>query len=122
MEEIFSELLNQNKVIGVLYLSLEGKILFQKLHQPADRDLATINWLPFVQSVSQLQEVDLVFSGGRFYIRQVHGGFLVIPLENGAQASMIRLSCDLVMPALRQLEQKRKGPTVLGKLIRGYKS
>jgi hypothetical protein len=38
MEEIFSELLDQNKVIGVLYLSLEGKILFQKLHQPADRD------------------------------------------------------------------------------------
>jgi hypothetical protein len=119
MEEIFSELLDQNKVIGVLYLSLEGKILFQKLHQPADRDLATINWLPFVQSVSQIKEADLVFSGGRFYIRQVHGGFLIIPLENGAQASMIRLSCDLVMPALRQHEQKRKGPTGLGKLIRG---
>jgi hypothetical protein len=119
MDEIFHELLNQDKVIGVLYLSHEGKILYQKLLKPADRDLASINWLPFIQSISQIQEADLVFSGGRFYIRQTPGGFIVLPLENGVQPAMVRLSCDLIMPALKQLEVKKK-PSGLGKLIKSY--
>jgi hypothetical protein len=120
MDELFRDLLNQDKVAGVLYLSLEGKILYQKLLKPADRDLATINWLPFIQSISQIKEADLVFSGGRFYIRQTHGGFMVVALENGVQPAMIRLNCDLIMPALKQRELKKKTPSGLGKLIKSY--
>jgi hypothetical protein len=120
MDELFQDLLNEDKVVGVIYLALDGRLIYHKLLKPADRDLATINWQPFVQAISQLQEADVIFSGCRFYIRQAHGGFLVIPLEHGVQPALIRLSCDLIMPSLKQLEQRKKPGFGLGKLIRSY--
>ncbi|MFP4314785.1 MAG: hypothetical protein ACOC24_03425 [Desulfovibrionales bacterium] len=119
MESIFADILGIDSVEGLLFISMDGKVLFKSHGETVKKDPEAINWVPFIQSIGQIKEADLLFQKSRIYIRQAYGGSIIVIMANDVQATMVRLNCDLAMPALKKhLNQKEKPGSTLSRLFR----
>ena len=59
-------------------------------------------WIEGTGNHEKLQLIDLAFETMRLYIRRTDSGYLVILLSNSASMAMVRLNCDILLPALKQ--------------------
>lgn len=119
MEQLFDDILNLPGVQGVFFFSEDGTLEYHKMGVTPKSNLSIINWKPFIQSLGQIKEADLVYENCRIYIRQTYGGYLLIHMNQLAQASMIRLNCDLLMPHLKAYsEKKTKGGASIGRMFK----
>ena len=103
MEELFDDILSMEDVRGVMLFSLEGQLVFRKFLSPLSKNLENNDWIPFVDSLKAVREADLVFQKSRLYIRETDIGYLLILMGDFAPAATIRLSCDILLPSLKQI-------------------
>ncbi len=101
MRELFNDILSMQGVKGVMIFAFAGDLVFQQFnHEPAE-DPRTRDWSLFIESLAGNRETDLVFEKGRLYIRRTDIGYLVVLMGLFVPISMVRLNCDIVLPALK---------------------
>jgi hypothetical protein len=103
MKELLGQLLETEDVHGVMFFSFEGDVIFRKESSSfsGDRE-AEEGWDRFIVALQGVREADLVFEKVRLYIRKTDVGYLVIVMGLFAPAAMVRMSCDMLLPSLRQ--------------------
>ncbi|MFH1885076.1 MAG: hypothetical protein ABIJ95_01580 [Pseudomonadota bacterium] len=102
MNELFTEVLGIENVHGAMVVSDEGKILFQQFNQAPVKDVGTGNWAGFVSSLSSAKEADLIFESRRIFARRMTGGYVLVVTGLYAPISMVRLSADVLVPAVEK--------------------
>lgn len=103
MKQYFKDLLGTEGVLGLLLFSLEGEVLYKS--DPATFHLGgTVDKvaLELVRTLTvAVQEVDMIFSQQRVYLRQTPAGPLLVFLTSAASIAMVRLHCDTMVPSLK---------------------
>ena len=108
MRDLFDDLLNTKGVKGILLFSLSGDVLFKEFTTPVDERPENMDWRFFLDSLEGMRETDLLFEKGRIYIRRSEIGYLVVLMALFVPTAMVRLNCDIVLPALKQEKSGKK--------------
>ena len=110
MKDLFQDILQLDEVYGVVFLRRNGTVAFSDFTKIApSKDIRKIDWLLFLNVLGDTGEIELIFEKMRFYIRQSDSDVLIVIAGRFAPIAMIRLNCDIVLPALAELSQKPKG-------------
>lgn len=109
MEPDFKEILSLNDVQGIIVLSGEGRVLFKQMVDPAfDRaEIESKDWGPFLRALEGIREADFLLDNLRIYVRQSIGGYILVLMGHFAPIAMVRLNCDIVLPALKQVHASK---------------
>ena len=108
MRDLFQDILNTQGVKGILLFSFAGDILFKEFIAPFDENSESLDWRFFIESLEGMRETDLVFEKGRIYIRRSELGYLVVLMAPFVPMAMVRLNCDIALPALTQQKSGKK--------------
>ena len=108
MHDLFDDLLNTKGVKGILLFSFSGDILFKEFTSPVDERPENMDWRFFLDSLEGMRETDLLFEKGRIYIRRSETGYLVVLMALFVPTAMVRLNCDILLPALKQEKSGKK--------------
>jgi len=114
MLDLFHDILNTDGVRGVLLFSFSGDIIFKEFISSVDIRPENPNWRLFIESLEGMRETDLVFEKGRIYIRRSEIGYLVVLMALFVPIAMVRLNCDILLPALK----RQKSGIKLGRLLK----
>ena len=112
MKKLFKDILNLEDVRGAMLFSFKGELLHKEFLIPLAEEPETKDWWAlFMHSLNGTREADLVFENSKFYIRKTDIGYLIIIMGIFSQSAMVRLSCDMLLPALKDLNTSkgRKG-------------
>ena len=101
MRDLFRDILVLEGVKGVALFSMAGRVLFQEFSQTLGTDPDHRSWRPLLQGLEGIREADLLFKKGRLYIRRTDLGYLVVLAGRFAPIAMLRLNCDILLPALK---------------------
>jgi hypothetical protein len=100
MKNLFRDILGMDGVKDAVLLSFDGRILFED-HRRADAAAFGPNsWADLLPALDSVREADAVFQNGRIYIRRSDIGFLLVNMSPAASVAMLRLNCDILLPAL----------------------
>ena len=108
MNELFNDILGTKGVKGVLLFTFSGELIYKKLVSPIKEEPEHRDWSFFIESLEGMRETDLVFEKGRIYIRKTELGYLIILMALFVPIAMIRLNCDILLPALTQSKPGKK--------------
>ena len=109
MQELFDDILAMQGVKGVLLLSFAGDIIFRQFNIPLDDDFQARDWSLFTEALAGTRETDLIFEKGRLYIRRTDIGYLVVLMGLFVPIAMMRLNCDIILPALKPAKKTTRG-------------
>jgi hypothetical protein len=101
MEKIFRELLAVRDVRGVLLLADNGELQYRKVADSDSSQFDSVDWLSMLNTIAGLREADWICEGLRIYIRKSEGGYLIVLMGQRASPALVRLNCDLILPALK---------------------
>lgn len=107
MKHLFRDILELEGVHGLVLLSESGQILFDSFAGERSRlHRSEMHWKNIINSFSDFNEMDLVFQHERCYLRRTENRFLMISMELTVCSSMIKLSCDIILPQLTKAKTK----------------
>jgi hypothetical protein len=109
MDELFQDILEIKGVTGVMLLGLQGEPVYRKFNSPQSRELSKKNWAEFVEDLNPIQEAEVVFEHILVYIIKVTAGYLFVLMKRSAPIGLVRLNCNVLLPALNQPHDKPKG-------------
>jgi len=101
MRDLFKDLLGMDGVKGVLFFGLSGQPLFEEFAIRENDPPRGSDWFALAVCLGNAHETELVFERGRLYIRRTAEGVLVVVMELMAPSEMIRLTCDILLSAMR---------------------
>lgn len=107
MKDIFKDLVGIEGVHGAIVLDPAGVLLasrFSDEHQNRTPAVEAYDWKPLVAELGELTEADFVFDQGRIYLKKLQAGFLLVVMDDIAPVSMVRLNCEILMPALDSMK------------------
>lgn len=107
MRELFNDILRLEGVNGLMLFSFAGKLVFKHFKHRGAETAGDRDWGPFVESLFEVREADLIFEKGRLYIRRSDMGYLVVLIGPFVPIAMIRLQCDIVLPSLKPPKKNR---------------
>ena len=107
MKELFTDILSMKGVKGALLVSFQGEIIFKEFPSPLPVKPETQDWRQLIHSLDGIRETDLVYEKGRLYIRQTELGYLLIFMGYFVSTAMLRLNCDILLPALKPVKTTR---------------
>lgn len=107
MRELFGDILNLEGVKGLLLLSFTGEVIFKEFNPTLAGGIENYDWRVFAQALAGMRETDLIFDKGRLYIRRTDVGFLVVLIGPFVPIAMMRLQCDILLPALKSTKTVR---------------
>ncbi len=107
MREVFADLLAVDGVKGVLLFSVGGDLLFEEFTIGAAGRPPVREWRALLDAVAGFRETDLLFEKARVYLRRVGAGTLIVVTGRIAPSAMIRLTCDILAPSLKQFKPGR---------------
>ena len=108
MRNLFNDILSTEGVKGILFFSISGELIFKEYIAPIDQKPELRDWRFFIEALEGMRETDLVFEAGRIYIRRTEIGYLVILMALYVPIAIIRLNCDILLPALGKSKSGRK--------------
>ena len=114
MRKLFNDIINTEGVKGIILFSYSGEVIFKEFTDEKDEELASQDLKFFLESLDGVRETDLIFEKGRIYVRRTEIGYLVILMALFVPVAMVRLYCDILLPALKQTKPSRK----FGKLFK----
>jgi len=117
MADMFKDVLGVEGVHGVLLFSDKGDVSvsqFTKDYQSEAEKIKGVDWPVMVNELSGINEAEIMFDEGRFYIRKAGAGYLMVILDDHAPVSMVRLNCEVLLPTL----EKQKAGKGIGQLLR----
>ena len=109
MNHFFKDIIAIDGVKGILLFSPEGRLHFQELNYPFHEDPARQDWSFVPLMMKNIREADLVYENSRFYLRSTAAGCLLVVMERTTPISLVRLSCDMAIPALKKQAGVSKG-------------
>ncbi len=109
MKERFKDILDIEEVQSVLFLSLDGKVIFSEFLSRLPEKFKAINWLLFIHTLNGIQEAEFIFENSRCYIRRAKTGYILVIMGETALIEMVRLHCDILLPTFEQQKKKPKG-------------
>jgi hypothetical protein len=112
MKKLFKDILSLEGVKGVMLFSLNGELLFKEFSYPLSEEPEARDWWPLLMhSLDGVSEADLVFEKAKFYVRKTDLGYLIVMTGSFVPSAMVRLNCDMVLPALNEstVSKGRKG-------------
>lgn len=118
MKDIFKDLLGVEGVQGAIVLDSTGALIVSRFSdQYASRASAVeqFDWEPFLLELGELLEADFVFDQGRFYLRKLQAGFLLVIMNDIASISMVRLNCEILLP---QLDALKNSGSRIGRILK----
>ena len=107
MKELFNDIVKMEGINGVLLLSHEGTVLFEKFMSTSPPDFENRDWLGFVAALGASREADIVFKEARIYIRRSEIGFLLVLVSPSVSMAMLRLNCDILLPSLKPVPEPK---------------
>jgi len=114
MRDLFDDILSTNGVKGVLLFSFSGDIIYKEFVSPVDEQPENLDWPFFIESLEGMRETDLIFEKGRIYIRRTEIGYLLVLMALFVPIAMVRLNCDILLPALKQQKSGKR----IGRLLK----
>ncbi len=101
MQELFSEILEQEGVIGCLYLGREGRINFCQLPSPSNKTLTNHDWGKFLNTLGNVTRAEILFTDNTLFFRRTnHGHLLLMTSPNLSGLALIELQLDLLVERL----------------------
>jgi len=109
MKGLFAEILKIDDVLGVMFFSFDGKLIFKEfLSHPAE-GIENNNWVSFVHTLSDVREAEMIFENNRLYIKRAATGYVFIVMGSFAPVAMVRLNCNILLSSFDQLKKKSRG-------------
>jgi hypothetical protein len=108
MKDRFKDILTIEDVYGILFLSLDGKIVFKEFRSHAPGGVKDGNLHALTHVLNGIQEAELIFDKNRLYVRKTETGTILVVMERSAQIAMVRLNCDIIVPSFNRIEKKSK--------------
>jgi len=112
MKEIFTELNAIENVHASLFFSVDGNIVVyeatekSRLTREMIEDYSnSLDWKSIHKRFKEINEVELIFSRYRVYVRKAEHGFVVVLMSLMAPIEVIRLNIDLLMPEIDSLKK-----------------
>jgi hypothetical protein len=102
MREVFKDLLAVDGVKGALFFSPAGEREFEEFNIGGGEPVPAGDWYALAASLGRVREAELVFERGRLYVRRTAEGVLVVVMGLIAPCAVIRLNCDILLPALKE--------------------
>ena len=109
MEDNFKEILEIEDVLGALFLSRDGKLLFNAFKDDTLPKLDAHNWTDMILALGDVRSAEVVYEHKRIYFHRAKEGFIVVITGWFAPMAMVRLNCDVVAPSLASPVKKAKG-------------
>jgi hypothetical protein len=107
IHNILNDIKDVEHVRGCLFLTNEGAIAHAHFSTPQEIEAEKYPWLSLIESLSKLNEVDILFDNIRLYIRKTNEGYLLLILEVYAILSMIKLHCNVLVSQLDSNKPKK---------------
>ena len=107
MKDLFKDVLGMEGVKGVYLLSFQGEVLYQESRTEGMPNPEEVDWKNILSTLEGIRETDLVFDKGRVYVRKTDLGYLLVPMSDTASVAMLRLNCDILLPALKPAKGTR---------------
>jgi len=101
MNSFLSKIAHLDAIRNVLFLSLQGELLFctqAGMAVPIDKEAAL--WKVIIDGLGRPPAADLVFERGRYYLHATDLGFLVVGMVNEQSLKKIRIACANVQEKL----------------------
>ncbi len=108
MVKLFKDILNIEGVKGAMLFSLSGELVFKEFTTETLQDPEKMNWNRFIELLDGVRETDLIFEKGRLYIRKTDVGYLVIFMSLFVPMAILRLNCDILLPALTPTKSTKR--------------
>ncbi len=109
MKEIFKDILAIEGVSGILLFSSQGRIVFKEFAIPLSKNPERQDWKPLINTIKNVKEADFIYENNRVHIRKSAAGYLLVLMELFTPAAMVRLTCEMALPALNKLTDDSKG-------------
>jgi predicted regulator of Ras-like GTPase activity (Roadblock/LC7/MglB family) len=108
MKETLNDIMSIEGVHGLLVLSAGGRVILNQFAPRFADEQSRFGKLDlgnFTQELSNTDEAEFVFDRRRLYARKTGSGFLLVVLDDLAPLSMVRLNCEILLPALDRVKQ-----------------
>ena len=112
MQAIFKDIIKMDGVYGLVYFSLDGRVLYESIDPHAvSLSHDDCDWTQLMPVVQKMREADFVYENGRFYLRAADQGYLLVIMGPVVSIAMVKLNCDIILPLLNTVQPtgKRKG-------------
>jgi hypothetical protein len=100
MRGLFEQILNEDDIKGLVLLSKDGKLIFHEFPGGIKYNLREVALLATTSVLGKAKEVEVLYDNDRIYMRMFPEGLIVIWMGAFARVAMIRLSCEVLVPAL----------------------
>ncbi len=107
MEKAFNDILEIKGVRGALLISPTGETVFRSGRAPA-ADIDPLQNDLDLAGLAEFAEADLFYENARLYVRPGPWGYLMVIMDHGAPAAMVRLNCDALTVALGNGGKQRR--------------
>ncbi len=111
MKDIFEDILGIDGVHGAFVISGEGGVTmsrFSASFKEKETRIGQANWSPLIIELEGIAEAELIYETARLYARKAEAGYLFIVMGDAAPISLIRLNCDVLIPALDRMKPAGK--------------
>jgi len=111
MKDIFKDVLGTDGVHGLLFISDEGEVKLSKFSdqfKDEEEKLSRIDWASFTIELTGINDAELLYENARFYVKKSGTGYLIVILGYEAPISMVRLNCEIMLPALDKMKSTGK--------------
>lgn len=102
MKELLQDIFDVGGVSQVLLVSYEGVVRIHESLPGTPKKMKNVDWHDLAQAAKGIKEADLIYETRRLYLRCTDVGILVVMMDPEAPCAMVRLSCDLLIPALNK--------------------
>lgn len=118
MKDLFKDILELDDVRGVILLSPTGGVVFKELPPSVveESELRDV-WPRLMELLKGVKEADIVYKEGRLYIRKAEAGLLLVLMGVLAPMAKVRLSCDILLPSLKEIARGKGVKDLLTKKI-----
>ena len=113
MKKLFNDILDMEDVDGIMLFSFKGELIYKLFLSPLSEEPENKGWWGlFIRSLNGVREADLIFEKSKFYIRKTEIGYLIILMEIFVPTAMVRLNCDMLLPALTRMKISKRGKSI----------
>ncbi len=116
MKKLFKDILSMEDIDGIMLFSFKGELFNKVFLSPLSEEPENIGWWElFIRTLNGVREADLIFEKSKFYIRKTEIGYLIILMGISVPTAMVRLNCDMLLPALKRMKTSKKGKSIFKK-------
>lgn len=109
MKALLRELTAIDGVRGAVVLDPSGNTVAQSLSDPALVPLTPAEGASIVRTFGDIGEAELVYEHFRVYMRKAGSGLLQVFMDESAQMAMVRINCNILIPAIEEKMNRPKG-------------